>query len=129
MKSLDLVKTFYKKIGDGDLPGLFETLDDSISWELVGPETIPYFGTYKGHTEVQHFFEKLFSAETIIEFMPEEFIDGDQIICVTGREKCLAKNTNKTFESRWVHIFSCQNGKIIRWREYIDTAPLVEAYR
>ena len=51
------------------------------------------------------------------------------MVCVLGREKCLVKTTGRMFEAKWVHIFNCSGGHIVRWREYIDTAPIVDAYR
>lgn len=128
MKSIEVVQRFYQMFGQQDLNGAFGLLHESVSWELIGPNSIPYFGNYKGPEGVRQFFDLLFKVEQVIEFMPEEFVDGGDTVCVVGREKCLAKATGRTFEAKWIHLFTCQDGKIIRWREYIDTAAITAAY-
>jgi uncharacterized protein len=55
-------------------------------------------------------------------FEPREFIDASEHVIVLGWEKTTALDTNKTFETEWVHVFTVRNGKIVRWRGFFDTA-------
>ena len=39
------------------------------------------------------------------------------------------KKTGKKMESDWAHIFTIRDGKVTRFREFLDTAQAAEAYR
>jgi ketosteroid isomerase-like protein len=39
------------------------------------------------------------------------------------------KKTGRTMASEFVHIFTFRDGKVVRFREFLDTAQLAEAYR
>ena len=41
---------------------------------------------------------------------------------VLGWEKTMALDTQKLFETEWVHVFTVKSGKITRWRGFFDTA-------
>ena len=129
MKTIDLAKKVYDCFSKGDLPGVLSCLSNKIEWIVVGPTSLPYAGTYNGRAGVEAFFAKLFAVEEILEFHPEKFIDGGVSVVVTGRERCRTRDTGKEFSVQWAHLFESENGEIVRWKEFIDTAPMVEAYR
>jgi hypothetical protein len=39
-----------------------------------------------------------------------------------GWEKTTAVDTQKLFETEWVHVFTVKSGKITRWRGFFNTA-------
>ena len=130
MTGLELAKKLYDCFEKDDIPGVLSCLADDIVWELNGPPAlIPYFGTFRGKEEVQKFFARVFAEEEILLFEAEQFIDGGNSVAVVGREHCRAKATGKEFSVRWTHVFDCRDGKIVRWREFIDTAPMAAAYQ
>ncbi len=128
MKGIELARKVYESFEKDDLAGVISCLAEDVEWELVGPPSIPYFGNFRGHGGVQRFFDLLYAEEEVIEFHPEQYIDGGDSVVVTGRERCRARATGKEYATRWAHVFDCENGKIVRWREFIDTAPMVSAY-
>jgi ketosteroid isomerase-like protein len=130
MTGLELAKQLYESFDKDDIPGVLSCLADDIVWELNGsPALIPYFGTFRGKEEVRNFFARVFAAEEIIQFAAEQFIDGGDAVVVVGREHCRARATGREFKVRWAHVFDCRDGKIVRWREFIDTAPMAAAYQ
>ena len=114
--------------GQGRLDDALALLSDDVSWELYGPRTIPYFGSYRGRDGVKRFFDKLFQVEEILEFVPEEFISGEYEVVVIGREQCRAKSSGKEFSAHWAQVFSVRDGKVCRFREFIDNHSMVIAY-
>lgn len=126
---MELSKKVYGYFSSGDLPGLLGCLADDVQFELIGPNIVPYFGTYAGREGVEEFFRRLLEHEEVLEFTPEEFIDGGDTVAVLGREHGRAKATGRDFTVRWVHVFQGRNGRLVRFREYIDTAPMVAAYQ
>jgi uncharacterized protein len=129
MSGLELAKKMYDSFAKNDIPGVLSCFADDIEWVLNGPKTIPYFGSFRGKEEVRIFFSKVAAEEEILQFETEQFIDGGDSVAVIGRERCRARSTGKEFSVRWTHVFDCRNGKIYRWREFIDTAPMAAAYQ
>jgi ketosteroid isomerase-like protein len=86
MKSaaLDVVQEFYSFFRDGNMAKVFALLSEDIVWRLVGPTTIPYFGTYCGIREVKRFFAILDEYEQIDEFRPVKFLEGVNSVTVLG---------------------------------------------
>ena len=128
MSALSVVKRFYEAFGEGDLQQALALLDDDIIWELSGPTSIPYFGTYNGRQGVEAFFDKLFQVEQVIEFQPKEFIADETKVVVLGEERCKAIKTDIEFMVEWTQTFWISDNKIIKWKEIIDTHPIVRAY-
>lgn len=60
---------------------------------------------------------------------PREFIaQGDKVV-VLAFERVRIKATGRVVDNDFVMVFTLNNGKIVRWRAYEDTAPLIAAIR
>ena len=67
-------------------------------------------------------------ATTFDTFEPREFIgQGDQV-AVVGHYRGKANPTGKSYASDWVMVFEIRNGKVMRFREFTDSAQLVRVY-
>ena len=49
-------------------------------------------------------------------------------VVALGNEHFLVTATGKEWETDWVQVFEVENGLIIRFREYTDTAQISSAY-
>lgn len=128
MTALELAHGIYAAFGTGNLDGVLSLLSDDVEWSLIGPKTIPYFGNYRGKAGVQSFFKLLLESEEILEFVPEQFIDGGSSVVAIGHERCRCRATGREYRTQWAQVFEARDGKIYRWREFIDTAPMVSAF-
>ena len=124
-----IVRDFYARFGAGDIEGALALLAEDVIWSLHGPVEIPYFGVFEGRDGVRDFFARLAAAEDIRAFNPNLFHASANIVCVEGDEVGVAKETGRAFSARWVQVFKVNGGLIAAWDEYIDTYPLVMAYR
>jgi ketosteroid isomerase-like protein len=62
--------------------------------------------------------------------MPEEFLDaGDETVVVLGRYHGVAKGTERRLDVPFVHVWTLEAGKAVRFRQFLDTAGWVEALR
>jgi ketosteroid isomerase-like protein len=48
---------------------------------------------------------------------------------VLGHYAWKIRKTGRSVASDWAHIFTVRNGKVVRFREFNDTAQFAEAYR
>lgn len=58
---------------------------------------------------------------------PDEFIDGGNQIVSLGRVGGTYKETGKPLDCAFAHVWDLQDGKAIRFRQYVDSALMVEA--
>ena len=59
------------------------------------------------------------------EFAPREMIEQGDTVVVIGTSSARAKRTGKTIKDDWVHIFKYNQGRIVFFQEYTDTAAAV----
>lgn len=124
-----LVQEAYGAFGRGDIPAVLDRLTDDIEWHLTGPKELPLAGTRRGRKEVAEFFSRLNELEEILAFEPKEFIaEGDTVAAVV-HYRTRVKSTGRIVQSDLVQIFSVQNGKITRFRQFYDTAAAHYGYQ
>lgn len=50
------------------------------------------------------------------------------MVVAVGWYKATVKATRRSMASDWVMVFTIRDGRIVRFREFTDTAALVRAY-
>ncbi len=118
-----LVIQGYRLFHTGDIRGLLELYHEDAQW--VGPESefMPFTGNFHGRQGIAQFFSKLTDAAHPLQFEPQQFIaEGDQVV-VVGEASWIAKATGRSYENRWVHVFTLRDNKVARIELIYDTAP------
>ena len=124
------VQSMYAAFGKGDIATIIAALTPEIDWQSVGrPSDFPTFGPRKGPKEVGEFFKTVAATNDFSEFSPPEFYaDGDKVF-VLGYYAITLKKNGKKIASDWCHIFTFSGGKVVKFREFLDTAVAAEAFR
>ena len=125
-----LVKDAYAAFGRGDVNAILAVVDDNVEWEGgKGAEGVaPQAGLRRGKPAVGEFFQQIGSTLDFQEFEPKEFVaQGDAVVAV-GSYKATVKTTKRQTASDWTMIFNFRNGKIVRFREFTDSAAVIRAY-
>ncbi|MGB3940899.1 MAG: nuclear transport factor 2 family protein [Candidatus Manganitrophaceae bacterium] len=117
-----IIQQAYEAYGRGDIPAILNLVADEVDWEFAGSASLPYAGRRKDKKGVADFFTEVSRADEIHTFEPREFIEANEHVTVLGWENCTARDTQKKFESEWVHLFTVKNGKVTRWRGFFNTA-------
>ena len=128
-ENITLAQHIYAAFERRDIASLLTVLANDIDWLFFGPADIPFAGHYQGHDHVAHFFATALETAEFIEFEPREFLAGANSVLVQGYEKVRAKATGKVWETEWAHVFTISNGKIVKMREYYDTAVVAAAFQ
>ena len=127
-ENIKIVQDAYASFGRGDIQSLLDSLDENVEWIVPGEGLIPQSGTHRGRDGVAHFFQSLNETTEFAAFEPGEFIaQGDNVIAL-GTYKGSAKATGRPFESHWAMSFVLREGKIVKFREYTDTAAIAPAF-
>ena len=119
-----VVRRLYEARGNPDV--IRQVLAPDVSWEVV--DGFPHSGVYIGLEIVIHtFFGRLFQDfENFVATGSEFFETGNHVIALgayTGR----ATATRRDFTARFAHVWTLQDGRIIRLQQCADTVQLVRA--
>ena len=124
--SVELVRSFYTKLKAGDVPGALGLMASDIEWTTMwhykvdgrGPERV-----------AEGLFKPLMAEWSSFALEPSEFIvDGDTVVSL-GRFTGVHGSTGKQTEAGYAHVWTVKDGKITRFRQYIDTLAIAEARR
>jgi ketosteroid isomerase-like protein len=126
---VEVARELYEAFGRGDVDALIAVLAPGIEWELVGPSEIPYFGVYRGPEEVRRFLALLSEHCQVADFAIESVVATDDGAFAEGRERGHFKGHPLAYEMRWCHVFEIDGGRITRFTDHLDTAPMIAAWR
>src|SRR5688500_13286634 len=129
-QNTEIVRQAYAAFGSGDVPALLDLLDDDIEWHAVigAAPHVPTAGQRYGKPAVAEFFRILSQTVEFSRFEPREYIaQGDEVV-VLGSYEGRSKATGRTFAEEWAMVDTFRNGKIVRFREYVNAAAINAAF-
>lgn len=127
---IQVVQELYAAFERVDIPAILDLLDEEVDWRFVGrPQDIPFAGARQGHAQMIDFFVTIAETCDVLEFGPHEVITLGEHVLVLGREQLRVKANGCTFETDWAHFFTVRAGKIVRLREFYDTATMSRAFQ
>lgn len=126
--NLEFIKSLYAAFKRGDVQMQLDAFTDQTTWQLYGPEDFFLCGLRKGKQEILDFLQKLMSTLDVKESVQHQFFaDGDTVV-VLGYVHSVVKATGKHFKSEYVHVYKVKDRKMLSYREFLDTAQLLECY-
>lgn len=126
MSNLEIIKSLYEAFEDGNLSRILEILDSQVEW--IESEGIPYGGVFIGHKAVlEGVFEKIAAEWDNFQANTDEFIDAGDTIITLGFDSGTYKATGKKMKAATASFWTLKAGKVIKFRQYIDTLEIVSA--
>jgi ketosteroid isomerase-like protein len=129
-RNTQAVKDCYAAFLRGDVNTILNALDDLVEWHaVIGTEGVaPHAGVRRGKPAVAEFFGQVAKGIAFDQFEPQEFVaQGDAVVAI-GKYRGKTLPNGGPFNTTWTMIFNFRDGKIVRFREYTDSAQLVRAY-
>ena len=124
-QNLEVVRRGYEAFGRGDLDAMLKLYSPDAEWVTPGPPELPLAGTRRGPAEIAQFFGLLNELIEVQSFEVRTFVaDGDHVV-VLGFESSRFKPTGKVISFDWAHVFTLEDGRIVRFQDYYDTAAVV----
>lgn len=128
-KNVQVARRFYMAEGQDDWETVLALLSEGVSWQVSArPQHIPFAGFHHGHEAVLAYFDTLRQMVERHEFGPLEIIPAGEHVLVVGHERGRVKQTDRFYETEWVHLFTVQGGQITQLREFYDTATVAAAF-
>ncbi|MEA2469508.1 MAG: uncharacterized protein QOE38_506 [Thermoleophilaceae bacterium] len=124
-QSVEFVEEVYKAFARGDVPAVLGAFTDDIEW--FEAEGMPYGGLHRGGEAVaQNVFGPI--AEDVEGFAvtPEEVIGSGATVAAVVRYTGTGKATGKALDVPVVHVWDIRDGKLARFRQFIDTIKFAE---
>ncbi len=124
--NLDKIRSAYDAFARGDVSAVLAVLAPTIRWTEA--EGFPYGGTYSGPDAVlTGVFMRLGTEWEGFAAVPEEFVAQGDTVVALGQYSGIYKETGKRFSAPFAHVWSFQNGKVVRFRQHTDTAIVQKA--
>jgi ketosteroid isomerase-like protein len=118
-----IVKELYDAFSRGDIETVMSELSPDIDWRSVGDSADwPGFGERRGKDEVRSYFQVQAEELDFNGFQVHDINGAGDKVVAEGVSKVAFKRGGLPVDAEWAHIFTLKDGKITRFREYMDTA-------
>ena len=135
MSNLKTVQEIYEAFGKGDIPAILERLAPDVEWESWENNSnvnagVPWFVPRRGPEEVAEFFAEIGRMEVLDVQVPSLMEGGNQVAAEFIFEAKLPAYGGRSFRDEEMHLWTFgEDGRVIRFRHYVDTAKHIAAYR
>jgi hypothetical protein len=131
MTPLETVQKGYDLFLKGDVTGLIELFkQDSTFTPMMGLEgRLPLVtpkGTF-GRFELGSYFGALSKEMEFLTWENRQWVSDGNTVVVLGRYAGKNKRTGKPFASEFAHVLTIEDGMATSFKEFADTAALLEA--
>jgi uncharacterized protein len=130
--ALTIVGQLYAAFGRGDIPGLLELVDPDVDWSLQvdapGADLVPMFRNGRGHAAVVEYFGGVADLE-VHSFVPGAFYSAADTVVVEVRIDFTHRGTGKRGTFDELHHWIVRDGRVVRYRPFVDTATFIEVHR
>lgn len=126
MSNVDIIKGLYQAFAEGDMDSVLAVLDANVEW--IESDGIPYGGVFQGQEAVVNgVFAKIGAEWDNFTAHVDEFIDAGDTVVTLGVDSGTYKATGKSMQAPTASIWQLKNGKIVKFRQYIDTLAVTSA--
>jgi ketosteroid isomerase-like protein len=124
-QSIEFVRGVYGAFARGDVPAVLGAFADDIEWYEA--EGMPYGGLHRGGGAVaQKVFGPITNDVDGFALVTEELIGSGTTVVAVVRYTGTGKATGKALDLPAVHIWDIRDGKLARFRQFIDTVKFAE---
>lgn len=133
MRNTEIIQGLYAAFGQGDIPTILGQIADEVDWsydsEAPGHERFGLLRQCHTPAEVaEKYFAFVGTQMEFHRFEPKQFFeDGNDVIVILD-VGFTAVPTGKKVELEEIHHFTLEDGKIVRYRPFLDTATVLAAY-
>ena len=124
--NVQILEQLYDAFGRGDIAAVLGAFDPEIEW--ISAEGAPYPGTFHGPDAVlQNIFMRIGMDWDEFRAEPTEYIDGGENVVALGVYSGTYRDTAKSMRALFAHVWTLRDGRLVRFRQYVDTRKMFEA--
>lgn len=120
-RNVDLVRSGYEAFARGDIPAVLALMDSSIVFSEA--EGLPYGGVYHGPDAVlENVFMALGRDWEPFSAIPDEYIAAGNQVVALGEYRGTNRETGRAFVAPFAHVWRFEDGLLVEFRQFTDTA-------
>jgi ketosteroid isomerase-like protein len=120
------VKELYQAFARGDIGAILSSLTEDV--ELDVPGGSPLSGIRSGRGQVGQFLADLQRLVRMDELDAGEFVSSGDKVVVLGRERGTIKETGRSYSTKFAHVYTVRNHKVVGVVLFSDTHAIASAY-
>jgi uncharacterized protein len=122
--NVSVVRRLYQARGNPEV--IRQVLGSEVRWEVV--DGFPYGAVYKNRDSVlRDFFGRLFTDFDEFVANGSEFFESGEHVIALGNYSGRARRSGRRFTARFAHVWTLQDGLIVRLQQCADTLQLARA--
>lgn len=122
------VQGMYEAFGKGDIGGVIGALSPEVEWweaeNFIYADANPYVGP---DAVLSGVFMRIGGEWDDFQVSPKEILDAGETVIGHGYYSGVYKKTGKPVRAQFAHLFTFQDGKVVKFQQYTDTAQFKEA--
>ena len=123
-QNVEIIRGFYAALADGDAPRALGLMADDIEWLTMWHYQVVGRGPQK---VAEGLFEPMMKEWRTLSFVSGEFVaEGDTVVSI-GRFTGVHGTTGRTAIADYAHAWTLADGRIARFRQFIDTLAVAQA--
>lgn len=124
-----LVAAIYSAFKAGDIPGLLDRLAEDVVWDVYGAPELPICGSWTGKASVAEWFDLLGGTSEVTLFEIDHIVAEGDLVAVFGRESGMVQATGRDYSIAWAHLWTLQDGRAVRFQDFLDGSTVAAALR
>lgn len=128
MSHLPVVQSLYTAFAARDAVTIAAILDPEVVWEQNAG--FPGGGTWRGLASIsENVFSRLRREFSGWVTEVREWIDAGPTVVAVGEYRGVSVATGRAFTAAFAHVIEVRGGRVVRFRQFTDTAMVAAALR
>jgi ketosteroid isomerase-like protein len=124
-QSVEVIRRVYEALASGDVPAALRAMADDLAWHEA--EGMPYGGVYRsGEAVAQNVLGPITQDIPDFAVSVEDLIGSGDRVAAVVRYTGTGKTSGNTLDLPVVHLWDVRDGKIVQFRQFIDTVKFRE---
>ncbi len=127
-ENADTVRGMYDAFARADIPTIIAALDPQVEWHeaenFIYDDGNPYIGP---QSVLEGVFMRIAQQWDGFAVSPKEILDAGDTIIGHGYYSGTYKENGAKVRAQFAHFFTFNNGRIVRFQQYTDTAQFRQA--
>ena len=123
------VQAFFTALQAKDAVLVTSFLSADVDWRVGEDAVLPFLGPRHGPQGVMDYFRIAGEHIAMGSVEAGEWTAQDDRVALEGVTTSTVRATGRSFTVHWAMLFTLREGKIARYRHYMDTAPVVRAWQ
>ncbi|MSQ26088.1 MAG: nuclear transport factor 2 family protein [Dehalococcoidia bacterium] len=123
------VQSFFTALQAKDATRVTSFLTEDVDWRVGEDAVLPFLGPRHGPQGVMDYFRIAGEYIAMGSVTPGEWTAQGDRVALEGVTTSAVRATGKSFTVHWAMLFTLREGKIARYRHYLDTTPVLQAWQ